>query len=50
MQFSKHSLEQMEERNINVHLVQEIILNPIEIVEEDNLAVYHGIITENEKN
>jgi len=41
--FSKHSLEQMQLRNIRKSIVEEILGNPDHVIKEDGKKVYHSV-------
>jgi hypothetical protein len=47
--FSKHSLEQMELRNINRGEIENALNNPQQKAFEDNLSIYQKIIEKNNR-
>ncbi len=47
--FSKHALEQMNERGISKELVTEILNDPLEILTEESNSIYQGLTLENNK-
>jgi hypothetical protein len=49
MEFTKHALEQMQERNISEQLVITAIESAIGKVADEDLTVFHYIYTENDK-
>ena len=47
--FSKHSLEQMELRNISKDKVVNILKNPDQVIENNETNIFQPVILENEK-
>jgi hypothetical protein len=48
--FSKHSIEQMRNRNISMEIVLKILEDPKEIIFENEQTIYQSIVSfENEK-
>ena len=48
--FSKHSIEQMRNRNISMEIVLKILEDPKEIIFENERTIYQSIVSfENEK-
>lgn len=42
--FSKHAIEQMENRNISMEIVLEILEAPKEIISENEQSIYQSIV------
>ena len=47
--FSKHAIEQMENRNISMKIILAILENPKEIIVEDEQTIYQSVITNEAK-
>ncbi|MBK9731308.1 MAG: DUF4258 domain-containing protein [Chitinophagaceae bacterium] len=47
--FSKHAIEQMQERSISKESVEKILEYPLEIVYEEEHSIFHGLTFENNK-
>ncbi len=45
--FSKHAIEQMNNRNISMETALEILRNPKEIIEDNEQTIYQSIVTFN---
>ena len=47
--YSKHFLQQIENRNLTRKEVEDVLTSPVTPIEEDGLKVYQGIIEANGK-